>query len=117
MRIATEAGETIIGEHHYSFSQGGRQGLVSFDARRSEAHGIVTEGGAVEVIVEAEQATVTVHGEPGARRLLIPGEWEVREANGLKNMPSSDAASWTLDYGGGAKARIVFDRKTQPGAP
>jgi hypothetical protein len=87
------------------------KGTVSFGARRSEAYGLAVEGGAVEVIVEKSAATVTIHGESGRRKIVLPGEWELRDASGLKERPAWNEGTWLLDHNDTAPARIQFTQQ------
>ena len=57
----------------HSFTQGTTAIVTAFGSAPCQAAGIAIAGGATEVRIQPDRATITAHGAPGPRRISLPG--------------------------------------------
>jgi len=104
--VSVAAGDetTLIGPDFYAYKSPAKTTLGLFGDAKASAHGMSAEGGPVEVIVEAGQATITAHGKEGLRTLEMPGDW--------KAVPplTRAGAKWSLRYAGGEPLKLVLQK-------
>lgn len=104
--IAIVAGDetTVVTPEYYTFKNPAKTALGVFGDTAASANGISAEGGPVEVVVEADQVTITAHGKQGVRTLTMPGDWKASAPL------TRNGAKWTLSYPGGEPLKIVLQK-------
>jgi hypothetical protein len=104
----TSGGETItIGQSHFAFQGPATQVLATLGPDPAESYRIRAAGGPVEVVVEANRSTITAHGDPGMRRIALPGQWKVADQDDNSRL-RFESGEWLLDYRGGDPLAVIL---------
>jgi hypothetical protein len=94
--------QTTIGSSFYSFTNGQKTEVGTFDSQPASAYGIKISGGAAEVSIANGHATITAHGPAGKRTIILPGSWTAVAPLTFTN------GSYVLDYAGGTPVQITM---------
>jgi hypothetical protein len=111
--IITRLTEAIrVNEHYYSFTDGRKSILTSFDSNTAIGNNISISGGAMEIVLSGDTATLTFSGATGMRIFTLPGSWNL--AKGV----AQNGASYTYNYAGGNVTIVLSTpRMTAPPVP
>ena len=94
--VITRASQTIrANEHYYTYTDGTKKILTSFDNASVSGNGMTISGGAMEIAVSGTTATLTFSGAAGTRSFTLPGTGWIA-ANGVQGSGSS----FTYNYAG-----------------
>jgi hypothetical protein len=88
----------------YQFADGSRTLLTTFDAQLARFTGISVTGGATEVVLSGQAATITASGMKGARLITLAGSWSI--PSGV----TKNGSGYRLDYKGGDPITVVLKR-------
>jgi len=78
--ITTDNDETVIGDTYYAYdnSTHTKLSLTTYDVTPVSKYDISIQNGPVEIIIEGNEATLTVHGTSGIRYINLPGSgWQL----------------------------------------
>ena len=81
----------------YSYTAGPTTILTAFGPAPCQSAGIAVAGGATEVRIQPDRATITAHGAPGPRTISLPGRDPY-----VMNYTGPDPQTVTLPSGAGS---------------
>jgi hypothetical protein len=110
--IATKDELTAVADAHYFHRDSRQRILTTFSSEPAQGDGIRTAGGPVEIIVQEQRATVTLHGTSGMRRITLPGRWSIADARALRVAPVFRAGEWLLNYPGGQPVTVTLSGRS-----
>jgi hypothetical protein len=104
--VSIAAGDetTLIAPEFYAYKNAAKTALGLFGDAKASANGISAEGGPVEAIVEAGQASIAANGKEGVRTLELPGDWKAVHSL------TRAGGKWTLRYAGGEPLKLVLQK-------
>ena len=76
--ISWDHATAVIDPDCYSFTDGPTTIVTAFGPAPCQAAGITVDGGAAEVRLQPDHATITAHGAPGPRTIGLPAAWGSR---------------------------------------
>jgi hypothetical protein len=78
--VITRLTETIrANEHYYTYTDGAKSSLTSFDSTAVSGNNMSISGGAMEIVLADKTATLTFSGAIGVRSFTLPGRWNLSE--------------------------------------
>ncbi|MGD0362295.1 MAG: aryl-sulfate sulfotransferase, partial [Bryobacteraceae bacterium] len=76
--IAWNDSTTMIDPDCYTYNDTRSTIVTAFGATPCQSAGIAIAGGAAEVHIQPDRATITAHGAPGPRTISLPSSWGAR---------------------------------------
>ena len=103
VQITSGTEQTQIGNQSYSYSGNGLTILTTFGAQAAAANSIQISGGPTEVAIANGRVSITAHGTPGTRTIILPpGSYRpVSPLTGSGN-------TFTLNYSGADPLKVVM---------
>jgi len=109
IRVVLGEEETLIGPTWWGYRKGEEVvAVAALDADAAQYAGVSISGGPAEVVIQGPTALGTLHGAPGVRRVVIPGDW--KPAPNAAVEPVRENGLWRLDYPGGAPVSVRLTR-------
>src|SRR5207302_1676439 len=94
--VITRLSENIrVNEHYYSYADARKSILTSFDSTAVSGNKMSISGGAMEIVLSGNTATLTFSGATGMRTFTLPGGWN------LSGGVAQHGPSYTYNYAGG----------------
>jgi len=106
LEITTAGHITTINDNWYAFTNTQKRILTTFSSAQAQAFGLSASGGPTEVILEANRALITAHGNRGPRRVKIPATWKPVVAGVV---PAQEFGEWVLNYDSEGPVTIVLE--------
>jgi hypothetical protein len=73
--ISWNAATAIVDPYCYTYTEGATTIVTAFGPAPCQADGIAIQGGATEVRLQPDRATITAHGAPGRRTIGLPASY------------------------------------------
>lgn len=111
-RVTVRAGDetTVVADSFYAYRSSSKRVLATFKEGTTEVEGIRIVGGPVEIVVEHEQVHMTAAGEPGIRRIRLPGLWSIKGWQRMHVPLSYAGEDWVLSFSGGTPATVTLEK-------
>ncbi|MHB9025188.1 MAG: hypothetical protein ACYC7E_13620 [Armatimonadota bacterium] len=111
LRIAAHGETTLIDTNRVAVYAKTRQMLASFVAQEVTGAGLRIAGGSAEVVLTDKQATITLHGVKGERRITLPKSVHFPHGRPLSRSIRLKDGQLIVDYAGGAPVTIILARR------
>lgn len=92
---------TLVGEQFTAHTDGSTDSLTTLGPEAVERFGIRISGGSAEVEKRSDRVSITLHGNAGLRRILIPGNWQPEPGSEGKISRDPSTGEWLIDYSQG----------------